>query len=157
MKRILIYLIFVCPLFIPTIVKANIICNDGTISKSCQDCHQGCCSRHGGCTNNPNTGESNDSYSDSIIAPEPEPVQEPTPSPSQETQEPNEHYSTEDNDNVEEKSEEQTDNNYIDDNSYNYDEKNIDEEDQESSSTLGGLATLATIGAVIYGVKKKKG
>ncbi len=40
---------------IPITVKANIICNDGTISKTCRDCHQGCCSHHGGCTNNPNS------------------------------------------------------------------------------------------------------
>ncbi len=33
-------------------VKANIMCNDGTVSKSCTDCHSGCCSYHGGCANN---------------------------------------------------------------------------------------------------------
>lgn len=41
-------------------VKANIICNDGTISSGCADCHQGCCSRHGGCTPG-YTGSSNNS------------------------------------------------------------------------------------------------
>ena len=33
-----------------TSVNANIICNDGTVSRSCGTCHQGCCSRHGGCS-----------------------------------------------------------------------------------------------------------
>ena len=32
-------------------VKANVICNDGTESKSCVDCHQGCCRGHDGCSN----------------------------------------------------------------------------------------------------------
>ena len=42
-------------LLIPLTVYANIECNDGTISPSCSDCHTGCCSRHGGCTDNPNS------------------------------------------------------------------------------------------------------
>lgn len=32
---------------VPTV--DNIICNDGTVSPTCQDCHRGCCSYHGGC------------------------------------------------------------------------------------------------------------
>ena len=43
-------------LIYPINASANIICNDGTVSASCTDCHTGCCSRHGGCTNNPNNG-----------------------------------------------------------------------------------------------------
>ena len=35
------------------VVKEKIICNDGTRSASCIDCHSGCCSGHGGCTDNP--------------------------------------------------------------------------------------------------------
>ncbi len=46
--------------FFPTIVNANIICNDGTVSPSCTSCHRGCCSHHGGCSN----GTSNPSYND---------------------------------------------------------------------------------------------
>ena len=42
------FLVFI--LFSYSEVNANIICNDGTVSASCVDCHQGCCSRHGGCT-----------------------------------------------------------------------------------------------------------
>ena len=36
-------------IFIPLSVNANIMCNDGTVSPSCADCHRGCCSHHGGC------------------------------------------------------------------------------------------------------------
>ena len=38
-------------MFVPIVVNANIVCNDGTTSKSCMDCHKGCCSSHGGCSN----------------------------------------------------------------------------------------------------------
>lgn len=31
-------------------VLQNVICNDGTPSPTCKDCHRGCCSHHGGCT-----------------------------------------------------------------------------------------------------------
>ena len=36
-------------MFSYTNVFANIMCNDGTRSPSCSDCHRGCCSHHGGC------------------------------------------------------------------------------------------------------------
>ncbi len=45
-------LTFIVILFFPLVVKANIVCNDGTTSPSCVDCHQGCCSHHGGCLSN---------------------------------------------------------------------------------------------------------
>lgn len=49
----------------PVIVNANIICNDGTESRSCLDCHRGCCSGHDGCTDNPNSyNYSDESYDD---------------------------------------------------------------------------------------------
>ena len=53
MKKInkMILIIF---LLSPMIVNANIICNDGTTSPSCLDCHRGCCSSHGGCSTNTN-------------------------------------------------------------------------------------------------------
>ena len=50
-KKLLFFLMLI---LIPLNVNANIICNDGSVSNSCKDCHQGCCSRHGGCTENPN-------------------------------------------------------------------------------------------------------
>lgn len=48
--------------FSPLVVKANIMCNDGTLSPSCGDCHRGCCSRHGGCSSNPNYSSNNNTY-----------------------------------------------------------------------------------------------
>ena len=40
-------------------LRGNIICNDGTISPSCSDCHSGCCSHHGGCSSNLNSKRNN--------------------------------------------------------------------------------------------------
>lgn len=59
MKKFIILLLLVT---IP--VHANIICNDGTESPSCTNCHSGCCSHHGGCANNnyENNSESNSNY-----------------------------------------------------------------------------------------------
>ena len=51
MKKVLLIIILMFPLT----VWANIVCNDGSVSPSCLDCHTGCCSNHGGCTNNPNS------------------------------------------------------------------------------------------------------
>jgi len=51
MKRIIILILL---LSIPIVAKANIVCNDGTESPTCLDCHTGCCSGHKGCANNPN-------------------------------------------------------------------------------------------------------
>ena len=48
-KRVFIIILI---LFSFLIVNANIICNDGSVSKSCRTCHKGCCSKHGGCSNN---------------------------------------------------------------------------------------------------------
>lgn len=45
-------------IFIPNIVSANIICNDGTRSPSCTDCHKGCCSKHGGCSSSSSSSSS---------------------------------------------------------------------------------------------------
>lgn len=61
------WLLLIMVVLNPLVVKANIVCNDGTISAGCNDCHQGCCSRHGGCTDNPNSGSSssNSSYTSS--------------------------------------------------------------------------------------------
>ena len=45
-------------MFLPIVVNANIVCNDGTISPSCGDCHKGCCSSHGGCSNSSSSSSS---------------------------------------------------------------------------------------------------
>lgn len=29
--------------------ELNVICNDGTVSPTCEVCRRGCCSHHGGC------------------------------------------------------------------------------------------------------------
>ena len=49
-------------LLLPISVNANIICNDGTISPTCTTCRAGCCSYHGGCSNNQQYEEFTDSY-----------------------------------------------------------------------------------------------
>ncbi len=55
-KKSILYL-FLFILF-PISVNANIICNDGTVSDTCYDCHRGCCSKHGGCSaNSPTTDD----------------------------------------------------------------------------------------------------
>ncbi len=56
--KILIFIFFIQMTFMPIIVKANILCNDGTISPSCGDCHRGCCSHHGGCSSGSSHGSS---------------------------------------------------------------------------------------------------
>ncbi len=57
MKRS-IFLFLVLLTFYPIGVKANIVCNDGTISPGCSDCHRGCCSQHGGCSNSNSSSSS---------------------------------------------------------------------------------------------------
>lgn len=52
------YLLLILLLVFPCSIKANIVCNDGTISPSCGDCHRGCCSHHGGCSSNYSSGGS---------------------------------------------------------------------------------------------------
>lgn len=49
MKRIIILILL---LSIPIVAKANIMCNDGTISPTCTYIHSGCCSGHGGVSYN---------------------------------------------------------------------------------------------------------
>ena len=63
MKKILISIIIVI-FSLGIEVKANIICNDGKKSASCDDCHQGCCSGHGGCLKkeNNNDDDNEDDY-----------------------------------------------------------------------------------------------
>ena len=51
MKK-LILLSLILLFLIPIIANANIICNDGSESPTCSDCHTGCCSGHNGCTTN---------------------------------------------------------------------------------------------------------
>ncbi len=66
-------------LFLPLVVNANIMCNDGTRSPSCQDCHQGCCSHHGGCAygGSDSSSSNSNSYSNSNYVYQQPIVQEP--------------------------------------------------------------------------------
>ena len=57
--------VFILMIFFPLVVNANIVCNDGTISPSCADCHRGCCSHHGGCSNSSSSSSSSNSSSNS--------------------------------------------------------------------------------------------
>lgn len=58
-------ILFTLLIFNPIVVNANIICNDGTVSPSCGDCHKGCCSKHGGCSNNSSSIPSGNNNSNS--------------------------------------------------------------------------------------------
>ncbi len=49
MKKFVV-LILICMICYMPNVKANIICNDGSVSPSCGTCGRGCCSHHGGCS-----------------------------------------------------------------------------------------------------------
>ena len=71
MKKTYIILVIIVMLFINTMsVNANIICNDGVESPTCQDCHQGCCSWHGGCVrdNGTETGDSGNVVTTLLVA-----------------------------------------------------------------------------------------
>ena len=65
MKKIVVITLLTIFIINPIRVFANIKCNDGTISPSCSDCHQGCCSHHGGCLREEdNDYNEDDEYSD---------------------------------------------------------------------------------------------
>ncbi len=57
MKRSVVLFLIIL-IFYPVVVKANIVCNDGTTSPSCSTCHKGCCSKHGGCSSSSSNGSS---------------------------------------------------------------------------------------------------
>jgi len=86
MKKRFIFLFILLVLFIPFKVNANIICRDGHVSETCSDCHQGCCSRHGGCDANSYDTGGGGGYvpEDTYVEPTPvvedaQPVQEAEP------------------------------------------------------------------------------
>ena len=150
MKKIVKYSIIICFIFIPMAVKANIVCNDGTVSSSCGECHRGCCSRHGGCTDNPNYADSNSSSYGEIQNSE---------SLNQETE--SSQYSTTESEMEQQKSVESVPNHQQEENvdkiKDEADEYNLGKKDEsESTEELVGLAVLGVIGAVIYNTKKKK-
>ena len=70
MRRTFLLLFCFIILFSYTDVFANIMCNDGTRSPSCTDCHRGCCSHHGGCASGSSSyssGSSNHSYTKKYV------------------------------------------------------------------------------------------
>lgn len=68
------YIFVLLIILIPVNVNANIVCKDGTVSPSCNDCHRGCCSKHGGCTNassgssSSSSGTTNNSSSNNSVS-----------------------------------------------------------------------------------------
>ena len=130
MKKRIIILVIVLFLLFPIITKANIICNDGTVSSSCQDCHKGCCSRHGGCTNGSSSKSSSKNNKNKNST---------TKSSS------NSNKTT--NNKVENKKDEM-------DNTVKENKDKIVDEDEDS--TVEGPIGLLAIGATIYGIKKSK-
>lgn len=60
--RRLFLILFSCIIMIScTDVYANIMCRDGSVSKTCTDCHRGCCSHHGGCASGGSSSSNNSS------------------------------------------------------------------------------------------------
>ncbi len=121
MKKRLIYVIMVLLMIVPIHINANIICNDGSVSKTCRDCHQGCCSHHGGCASS-GSRRSSESSNNSV-------------------------YESKSSTKVVDYESVRSSNSI-----YNMN----DEEKEDDSSTVTGLTFLGIIGAIIYGVKKKK-
>ena len=62
----------------PISSRANIMCNDGTYSPTCGDCHRGCCSHHGGCASNYSSYQSESRYETSYESIDDEPIIEST-------------------------------------------------------------------------------
>ena len=160
---------YICLLFliliIPFSVKANIICNDGTRSPSCSDCHQGCCSRHGGCTaqsdNSYYQNNYNNSYytpaSDPTPSPSPTPTPTPTPSPSPTTptttSSPSPTPASTPKQSNQKSKTDTTNNTKID--SLKIQENNNDHEEDTTTSQI--ILSLLAIGGIIgYGSKVKK-
>lgn len=54
-----VFFLLICLIIFPFNVNANVVCNDGTVSPSCEVCGRGCCSHHGGCSNNYSSSSSN--------------------------------------------------------------------------------------------------
>lgn len=137
MKKAVIKVLLIALLFIfPTFVYANIMCNDGTTSPTCTDCHRGCCSRHGGCATDYTPPANNEPSQPS----EPEPDEEPVVEDVQE-----------------ETQEETVENTYEDDTHYEDEEDDVEEEssndDTDVFSTILGLIGIGGIG---YGIAKKR-
>lgn len=163
MKNVVKCLIIISFIFMPTMVNANIVCNDGTVSPTCTDCHRGCCSRHGGCTDNPNHGGNSSNYygatqnfnysaQESTPAPAPAPVVEPEP------QQPTESTSSAEESDVKIEDELEDDTNEEETYGITNTKTSVKSNNDEGvADFLGGLAVLGAIGAAIYKAKANKG
>ena len=116
------------------------MCNDGTESPTCSNCHRGCCSKHGGCASNikRNSDNSNSNNDLPIIG---------------QNQKNNEEQEDDyfDTNNEEKDDNKNNSNNYIKTEDY----KTADVDD-DTSSIISGFVTLATIVSAIYFVKKRR-
>lgn len=146
MKKYVCLLVMVL-LLMPITVSANIICNDGTVSPSCTDCHRGCCSRHGGCSastsnDSTNTGNNvNDNYDNQSYAEQEE--AENNDYDSQPVVEQEEFEETEDEYDV-------SKSNIIDD------DKKENDDSSNALDTILGLGITGGIGYGIYRLVRKK-
>lgn len=139
MKKKSVYLLVVVSLILlPIKVQAKVMCNDGSISPSCDVCKPGCCSKHGGCA--------------IYIEPAPTPQPEPTPVV-EETVVEQEESTIDIEENPKQEYDKTEDEEENDDLVYTIGET---EEDEDEGSVAGGVAALALIGAAAYGIKKKK-
>lgn len=137
-------ILFIILLILPMSVSANIICNDGTISPSCQDCHRGCCSRHGGCSNSLASDNSNyNSYIDEGNS-------------SNNNVKVSEEDLLEKNENKNESYiDEIIDEDYSSDNNFVFNGDTDDTQDDDGNF-LGGLAIISIVGYLVYKKKKKQ-
>lgn len=117
------------------------MCNDGSRSPSCSDCHQGCCSHHGGCATD------NSSYYNNAI----EDSKTENYSETESNESYNESEEIEENENSDE---------IMDYDESDYDESDYDESDYDNSSDSSGIILPLLIGggiagAVVLGNKNK--
>lgn len=80
-KKMFLLIILLMMILLPVSVRANIVCNDGTVSPSCGDCHRGCCSHHGGCSSNvsSNSNSNSNNHSNSSSSSNQNPFNEQIP------------------------------------------------------------------------------
>ena len=162
-------------LLLPLSVKANIICNDGTTSATCTDCHTGCCSRHGGCTDSPNNGggggysQSNDGYQQQnnyysepqpvvpVTPVAPDPVPEPVPEPNTPIENNTDSILEESSNNEVEEKNDNDESNYVESNDESNDSEITNHNDTSDSDDTGsGIVGLGVLGGLGYLFFKKK-
>ena len=139
MKRYIV--IFMVCFFLLNIqlVSANIVCNDGTVSPTCTDCHRGCCSHHNGCSSS--GSYTNNSYNNNTTT-------------SNHTND-NTTTSSNDSSNISSDNSESYATENIDSNSVSNDTAGDDEEDIDWGA-LGTVGGGLALGAYALGRKRRK-